>query len=97
MRRAYQTDLSDAEWARIEPHLTPQALGPGLAPIAFGKMDDPCSVALLPPPVVEPVITLEGSVAVSRQKPSYHPRLYYSDRCRHDRPAIPRPSAWRLG
>jgi putative transposase len=28
MRRAYQTDLSDAEWARIEPHLpTPKAPG----------------------------------------------------------------------
>src|SRR5215217_4001750 len=28
MRRAYQTDLSDAEWACIEPHLpTPRAPG----------------------------------------------------------------------
>jgi putative transposase len=28
MRRAYQTDLSDAEWALIEPHLpTPRAPG----------------------------------------------------------------------
>src|SRR3712207_1050968 len=28
MRRAYQTDLSDAEWACIEPHLpTPKAPG----------------------------------------------------------------------
>jgi transposase len=28
MRKAYQTDLSDAEWSRLEPHLpTPKASG----------------------------------------------------------------------
>ena len=28
MRKAYQTDLSDAEWSRLEPHLpTPKATG----------------------------------------------------------------------
>jgi hypothetical protein len=44
-------------------HPTPQALGPGLATIAFERVDDPRGVALLPRPVVLGALkTLAGHV-----------------------------------
>jgi hypothetical protein len=45
----------------------------------------------------KPVITPVGLTATSKRKPSYHPIICWTNRCRPVRPAIPRLFSWRPG